>query len=151
MVRDARLEDSSGIADILRHLGWFSHLDEQTPAQTELHIAVRISRCQREQSHLILVAEQAGHVVGYIAVHWFPNLALGNNGYISELFLKPDCTGQGIGSRLLREVEERARKHGCTRLLLMNRRSRESYQRGFYVKHGWTEVEDGAFFALKLS
>ncbi|MBO0779183.1 MAG: GNAT family N-acetyltransferase [Ktedonobacteraceae bacterium] len=150
VVRDARIEDSSGIADVLYELGWFKQVQDQPVAQTQVQIARRIARCQREQSHAILVAEMNGKVVGYVAVHWFPNLALGYDGYISELFLHPTTTGKGIGSRLLSEIEERARKQGCSRLLLMNRRNRESYQRGFYAKHGWTEMEDGAFFTRTL-
>jgi GNAT superfamily N-acetyltransferase len=151
VIRDARLDDSAGISSILYILGWHEHLQQQPVAQTQVQIAQRIARCQREQTHTILIAEQEHVVVGYLSIHWFPNLASGLDGYISELFLHPDARGQGIGGRLLSEIEQRARKRGCQRLLLLNRRIRESYQRGFYSKHGWKELEDGAFFTLKLS
>ncbi len=93
----------------------------------------------------------ARQVIGYISVHWFPNmLMLGYDGYVSELFIHPDETGLGAGSRLLEAVEAYATERGCTRLLLMNRRVRESYRRHFYAKHGWEELPDAAFFSLKL-
>ncbi|MBE3559661.1 MAG: GNAT family N-acetyltransferase [Ktedonobacteraceae bacterium] len=150
-IREARVEDCDGIAAILHALGWFEHINRQPVAQTQVQIAARIARCQIEKTHTILVAESKPHgVVGYVAVHWFPNLAFGHDGYVSELFLHPAMTDRGIGGRLLDAVSEYARKRGCTRLTLMNRRTRESYQRGFYAKHGWHEVSDAAFFTLPL-
>jgi GNAT superfamily N-acetyltransferase len=75
----------------------------------------------------------------------------GIDGYISELFVHPDETGKGTGSRLLETVRTYAVQRGCSRMLLMNRRIRESYQRGFYTKHGWEELSDGAFFSLSMA
>jgi GNAT superfamily N-acetyltransferase len=164
-IREACVEDSVAIATILHMLGWSEQLRNEDPAQTQAKIAAHIAQCLREKTHTILVAEKsgqsvgdacpsgevAGQVVGYISVHWFPNmLLLGYDGYVSELFIHPNETGLGAGSRLLKTVETYARERGCTRLLLMNRRARESYKRRFYAKHGWEELPDAAFFSLKL-
>jgi GNAT superfamily N-acetyltransferase len=65
---------------------------------------------------------------------------------VSELFIAESRRGQGIGARLLDTVAEEARSRGCARLLLLNIRKRESYERGFYRKHGWIEWEDAAVF-----
>jgi GNAT superfamily N-acetyltransferase len=168
-IREACIEDSGSIAAILHTLGWSEQLKREDPAQIQADIAARIEQCMREQTHTILVAERwhdkssqsagdtsrpgevARQVIGYISVHWFPNmLMLGYDGYVSELFIHPDETGLGAGSRLLETVQAYAAERGCTRLLLMNRRVRESYRRHFYVKHGWEELPDAAFFSLKL-
>jgi GNAT superfamily N-acetyltransferase len=167
-IREACVEDSSEIAVILHALGWLEQLKIQDPAQTQAQIAARIAQCLHEQTHTILVAEcvraesdqyvgdacssgdDARQVMGYISVHWFPNLMLGYDGYVSELFIHPDLTGQGVGSQLLQQIEAYAVQRGCTRLLLMNRRIRESYRRQFYSKQGWEELSDAAFFSLKL-
>ena len=167
-IREACIEDSGAIAAILHTLGWSEQLKREDPAQIQADIAARIEQCIREQTHTILVAErwrdgssqrigdtsrsgQARQVIGYISVHWFPNmLMLGYDGYVSELFIHPDETGLGAGSRLLETVQAYAAERGCTRLLLMNRRVRESYRRHFYAKHGWEELPDAAFFSLKL-
>ena len=168
-IREACIEDSSAIAAILHTLGWSEQWKREDPVQTQADIATRIAQCVREQTHTILVAEQwcdesgqsvggtcysgevTRQVIGYISVHWFPNmLMLGYDGYVSELFIHPDATGLGAGSRLLETVEAYAAERGCTRLLLMNRRVRESYHRHFYAKHGWEELPDAAFFSLKL-
>ena len=154
-IREARLEDSSAIAAILRALGWSEQIKQEPFVDTQAHIALYLERCQREKTHTILVAErEQGHdvreVVGYVSVHWYPHLMRGNDGYVSELFVHPNATGHGIGSLLLDTMKAYALERNCTRLILMNRRTRESYARQFYAKHGWVELRDAAFFSLTL-
>ena len=48
------------------------------------------------------------------------------------------------------EVETLAISRSCSRLMLVNRKSRESYRRGFYKKLGWEEREEFANFVLHL-
>jgi GNAT superfamily N-acetyltransferase len=151
IIREARREDASTIAAILRTLGWIDHMKNEPFTTTEQHVAHMLELAARDDCNTVLVAERSnGAVVGYLAVHWFPNLMRGLDGYVSELFVHPDETGQGTGSRLLETARTCAAKRGCTRLLLMNRRIRESYQRSFYAKHGWEELRDGAFFSLNV-
>jgi GNAT superfamily N-acetyltransferase len=151
LIREARQEDASAIAAILRTLGWVERLKNETVVTTEQHVAHMLELAAREDCNTVLVAERNdGVVVGYLAVHWFPNLMRGLDGYVSELFVHPDATGQGAGSRLIETVRMYATRRGCARLLLMNRRIRESYRRGFYAKHGWEELRDGAFFSLNV-
>ena len=154
-IREARLEDSSAIAAILRTLGWSEQIKQESFVDTQAHIASYLERCQREKTHTILVAEhEQGHhvreVIGYVSVHWYPHLMRGNDGYVSELFVHPNLTGHGIGSLLLEAIKGAAVERNCTRLLLMNGRTRESYARQFYAKHGWVELRDAAFFSLTL-
>ena len=40
--------------------------------------------------------------------------------------------GQGVGTQLLEVVKTEAAERGCSRLLLLNRRNRHSYERDFY-------------------
>lgn len=71
-------------------------------------------------------------------------------GYVSELFVDDAWRGQGIGQHLIETVEQEARVRGCSRLMLCNGRSRESYKRGLYQKLGWQERESVANFIFKL-
>jgi GNAT superfamily N-acetyltransferase len=150
-IRHACEEDSAAIDAILRSIGWFERINKEAATHTQSQIAQRLLQCKREGTHTILIAElPGGTVVGYIAVHWFPVLMRGIDGYVSELFVHPSAASKGIGSRLLDAINEEACRRGCTRLILMNRRDRESYQRGFYAQNGWEELRDGALFALLL-
>jgi GNAT superfamily N-acetyltransferase len=152
LIREARREDASAIAAILRTLGWIERMKNETATTTEQHVACMLELAARDDCNTVLVAERNdGAVVGYLAVHWLPNLMRGLDGYVSELFVHPDETGQGTGSRLLEAAHKYAVKRGCTRMLLMNRRVRESYRRSFYAKNGWEELRDGAFFSLNLT
>jgi GNAT superfamily N-acetyltransferase len=151
MIREANLQDSQAIARILQEVGWFDQFKMGSLEQAQARIAERVARCIEEGTSTILVAEHMSEVVGYLSAHWYPHLALGYDGYVSELFVRPAEAGHGIGSRLLAAIDAEAHKRGCTRLILMNRRIRESYQRGFYSKHGWHELSDAAFFTRKVS
>ena len=151
-IRDARPADAPAIGEILRSLGWFEHLDEIPAEKVTSRIAQVITeKCVPGGDHTLLVAEgEADRVVGYLFVHWLPNLIFGGEGYVSELFVLPDQRGHGFGTALLDEARRRGVAHGYQRLSLFNRRERESYQRGFYPRHGWVERSDAALFMYYL-
>ena len=148
----AEQRDLPGIAEILRELGWFAQITAETPAETQVQIANELKLCQADDSHCVFVARAAGEaVLGYVSVHWLPYLIhTGPEGYISELFIRDSVRGQGIGTRLLETVEAEAVRRGCTRLMLLNMRQRESYKREFYFKHGWEERPQAATFMKNL-
>jgi GNAT superfamily N-acetyltransferase len=148
----AEERDIAGIAEILRELGWFADITAKTPAETREQIANELRLCQADDSHCVYVARAAGEaVLGYVSVHWMPYLPhSGPDGYISELFIRGSTRGQGIGARLLETVEAEVRRRGCKRLMLLNMRQRESYQRAFYAKHGWEERPQAAIFMKNL-
>jgi GNAT superfamily N-acetyltransferase len=101
--------------------------------------------------HRLLVAEQAGAVVGYVACHHVPFPMLqGAELYVSDLFVKAAARGGGIGSALLRAVEEQARERGCVRLMLNNGATSAAYQRRFYPQHDFRERRDFATFVKLL-
>jgi GNAT superfamily N-acetyltransferase len=93
-----------------------------------------------------------GIVDGYCAMHWTPFLFFpGPECYISELFVRPDNRGSGLGTELLREAEARARQRGCVRLSLLNGKESESYKRGFYAGRNWEERHHMANFVLQIA
>jgi len=84
-------------------------------------------------------------------VHWLSYLFLpGPEGYVSELFLRPSARGQGLGASLLETVKAEAQERGAYRLSLLNNKSRESYERGFYTKQGWEERPLMANFIYRM-
>ena len=151
-IRKIEQRDVPAIAEILREPGLFARIESETPAETLDHISRQLALCLNDDSHLVLVAEAVdGEILGYAAVHWLPYLIhAGPEGYISELFIRSTARDQGIGSRLLEKVEAEALRRRCSRLALLNMRTRESYQREFYTKHGWEERSQAANFVKLL-
>jgi len=151
-IRKAEPADAAGIADVLRSPGLSPRIREEAREVTLDRVAANLARCAADDSHLVLVAETPdGTITGYGAVHWLPYLFLtGGEGYVSELFIHHDFRGQGVGGQLLEAITQEARQRGCARLMLLNMRDRESYQRQFYAKRGWVERADAANFVLQL-
>jgi ribosomal protein S18 acetylase RimI-like enzyme len=151
-IRRAEAADVPAIAELLRSLGTFAHINAEAKPVTQERVARHLGLCMADDSHLLLVAQTPGdELAGYCAVHWLPYLFMaGPEGYVSELFIKDEFRGQGIGSRLLEAVKTEALNRGCSRLMLVNMRDRESYQRQFYAKQGWEERPDAANFVLYL-
>ncbi|UCC87970.1 MAG: GNAT family N-acetyltransferase [Anaerolineales bacterium] len=152
-IREAQTSDANSITCILRELGWFDHLSSEAVETTQQRIASHLRLCRADSSHSVYVAENsAGDVVGYGAVHWMPTLFLaGPEGYVSELFVKESARGQGAGTQLLEAMAAEASKRGCSRLVVLNLRNRESYQRDFYKKCGWEERPSAVNFIRRLS
>src|SRR5260221_9901774 len=94
IIRLAQPDDVAGIAAVLRDVGWFEQINDEPASETEARVADQLARCAADESHTVLVAEGVdGEIVGYAAVHWFPNLMKGGDGYISELFLREAARG----------------------------------------------------------
>ena len=149
-VRPAQLSDAEQLCQILEALGWFPHLDGSTLSRAG--IARQVAGCLADPSHCLLVAQQApGHLLGYASLHRNPSLFLTSpETYLAELFVHPEARGRGVGTSLLEEAEHWAQREGCSRMMLINNRLRQSYLNGFYAKRGWREREDMANFVLPL-
>ena len=151
-IREARQDDAADLVVMIHANGWFTRMQSETPEETLAYLSRHLAMCIESTNHSLHVAhDAAGRLIGYVSVHWLPCLFLpGPEGFVSELFVDEAARGQGLGRRLLDVVEKEARERGCSRLQLINFRSRESYQRGFYSKLGWSEREDAASFTLRL-
>lgn len=152
LIRCAAPDDLPALAALLQAVGWWPALNAAAPAELHARIGPLLRQALQDDSHTLLVAiDPAGALLGYTAVHWLPYLFLpGPEGYISELFVHPQARGCGVGARLLEAVAAEARRRGCSRLSLLNNRSRDSYARKFYEKHGWEERPVMANFIRKL-
>ena len=152
LIRRAETQDAPAISELVRSLGLFAHITAEAADATETRVARHLALCLADDSHSVFVAQNAaGEIVGYGAVHWLPYFILASpEGYVSELFVQAACRGQGIGRQILEVMKAEAQQRGCSRLMLLNRRQRESYQRQFYTKQGWEERGEMANFIYHL-
>jgi ribosomal protein S18 acetylase RimI-like enzyme len=99
---------------------------------------------------VVLLAEAGGSAIGLMSLSYGPQLRLAGIAVsIDELVVAETARGQGIGRRLLEEARAFAQEVGARRLELQTRRARESYQRGFYIKNGFSEAPS-AIMRLEL-
>lgn len=93
--------------------------------------------------HMVLMeVDSPARVVGLATLSIRPQLRLGAQvATLDEFVVDGSERGRGLGGLFLRELEERAFACGAVRLELHTRRTRESYTRGFYVKHGYQEAD----------
>jgi GNAT superfamily N-acetyltransferase len=152
MVRRATANDAAGISAVLRELDWFDIFNEEEESVTNQRVVECLQLCSADDSHTVYVAEgEDERIMGYSSVHWLPYFLFpGREGYVSELFIRESDRGQGVGTLLLESIKREAMERGCSRLMLINMRKRESYHREFYVKKGWLEREGAANFILNL-
>lgn len=148
-IRELELEDGEQVIEIM-----FAYKRECNVEPPEDKRALMLETLQgligREGS-VALVALEGGVVAGIITAHHFPMALIGGDDwYISELFIKREFRGHGIGSALITEIEQRARAAGGARMNLINFRTIDSYKRGFYNKQGFVERKDGANFVKSL-
>jgi len=68
--------------------------------------------------------------------------------YLDDVFVLEQCRGQGIGSELMREALNDARRSGCVRVELGTRRDNIRARR-LYERLGFDEV-DGVRYSLML-
>jgi GNAT superfamily N-acetyltransferase len=151
-IREATAGDAAAIALILREVGWFDWINREDPADTQARVAAVIESWSSDDNHLALLAEDAAGVpVGYAFAHCNPYMMLpGPEAYLSELFVRKAWRGKGVGRALLGRVETFARSRGCSRLMLITGKDRESYARDFYGKGGWVERPYIANFIFPL-
>src|SRR5690348_4385952 len=123
-IRTAQREDVPALADLLREIGYFTLINNETVDITQARIAHHLELCLADNSHSIYVAvfeDEPTDLLGYLSVHWLPYLFhKGPEGYISELFIRQAARGQGIGSALLDTAVGEARQRGCGRMMLIN-------------------------------
>jgi GNAT superfamily N-acetyltransferase len=148
-IRPVRTEDAQPLTDFVRELGEFSSIAKESPDVTLRRARENVEIITSSERHTLLVAEDSAQIVGYCSTHWQPMMSQ-HEGFISELFVKAARRGEGIGTELLENIEKEARARGCGRLHLENFRTKESYGRSYYAKHGWQERSAAASFTLDL-
>jgi ribosomal protein S18 acetylase RimI-like enzyme len=103
-----------------------------------------LARTENQQGGL-LVAEEAGQVVGYVALCLEPEPAdywttLAGYAYISDLVVLPEQRGRGLGRALLAEAEHLARRLGANALKI-NVLARNSAAWSLYRSAGFRDYE----------
>ncbi len=145
-IRPLRPGDMDAVMQLHRELGWNPAF--QADGTT---LRQRLGALFTEESALLLVAEREAEVVGYIHGEILTYLLFaGREMLITEVFVRAQARGQGVGTALVRAMEREAARQRCFRISVLNSRERESYKRGFYPSLGYSERTEVANFTKRL-
>lgn len=115
MIRDVEARDAADIARIYDYYVLNSTASFETePLGTE-RMSERIAGIYGRFPYI--VCEQDGHIVGFCYAHEWKERAAYGGVWETTVYVDRDFTGRGIGVRLMRELIERCREHGCRALI----------------------------------
>jgi GNAT superfamily N-acetyltransferase len=127
-IREARPEDSEAVADLLGELGY-----PTDAARFER----RLDRIERDPSSRLFVAIVNGHVAGLAGFHLLPLVEHDEPGcQLTALVVGEAYRRTGVGSELVRTVENEARSRGGRRVVVNTARHRADAH-AFYNRLGF--------------
>ena len=93
---------------------------------------------------MILVAEEAGRILGVLQLTFLPGLARGGavRAQVEGVRVAAAARGRGLGRRMFEEVFARARARGCSLVQLTSDRTRTGAQ-AFYESLGFAPSHTG--------
>ncbi|MBL8821044.1 MAG: GNAT family N-acetyltransferase [Planctomycetia bacterium] len=114
MIRQATPDDLPLIAQLIRDLAEYEKLSQDVVfSEAKLNEHLFGPRPYAE----VIIAEQDGVGVGFALFFHNFSTFLGQPGiYLEDLFVKPECRGQGHGKELLATLAKLAMERGCGRL-----------------------------------
>lgn len=130
-IETARPEDGAVLAEMIRELAAFEHLENECFMDAPTATRHLIGPGRFAES---LIAWMGGAALGF-AVYFrtYSTFAARPGLYLEDLFVRPSHRGRGIGGALLRDVGRRALEAGCGRYewttLEWNRNARDFYAR----------------------
>jgi GNAT superfamily N-acetyltransferase len=137
-VRGVEPGDADAVSALLEVLGYPCTPDEARE---------RIAQFREEARQFLVIAERDGEPAGLAAMKLNYSLTRGADvARLTALVVAGDCHGQGIGRRLLREMETLARRNGAVRLEVTSNPSRTGAH-AFYHACGYS---DGSRHFVKL-
>ncbi|MFO0879655.1 MAG: GNAT family N-acetyltransferase [Gemmataceae bacterium] len=89
-----------------------------------------------DSEHVAMVAHESGHIVGY--AYFAPDVMTDRTWYLYWIAVDRTVQGKGIGSGILRMVEEDVRgRHGRLMLIETSSLPHSELTRRFYLKQGY--------------
>lgn len=144
-IRNAEPRDAAAIANV-HHDAWAGAYAGIIPHKA---LNAMINRRGRDwwanairRAATIIVIEVGGKVCGYATLGRNRARGLKQQGEIYELYLRPECQGIGLGTRLFAEARRRLSTHGLKGLVVWALEDNENAL-AFYAGAGGRDVAEG--------
>lgn len=129
-IRLAESKDAFALSALLTELGY---------ADTAPFIERRLAQLIVDETEQLLIAEQGNTVLGFLSLHFIPQLALaGDFARISYFCIAEGERSKGAGQQLLQHAEQLAMARGCDRVEVHCHERREKAN-AFYAREGYKE------------
>lgn len=129
-IRPAKITDSFALISLLAELGY---------GDTESLMQTRLQQLIADQNERLMVAEDRQTVLGFLSLHFIPQLAFsGDFARISYFCIAEGERSKGVGQRLLQHAEQLARERGCDRMEVHCHEARIKANQ-FYAREGYGE------------
>lgn len=113
-VRDAQIEDSAVILDLIRGLARYEKLEEYVEA--EVSDIEKTLFCDNPKA-FALIAHVNGEVAGFALYFFNYSTFLGKHGiYLEDLYVKPEYRSHKVGLELFKQLANIAVTHDCGRI-----------------------------------
>jgi len=129
-IRLAEAKDVFALSALLAELGY---------EDTAPFIERRLTQLIADDTERLLMAEHGNRVLGFLSLHFIPQLALaGDFARISYFCIAQGERSKGVGQELLQYAERLAHERGCDRLEVHCHEHREKAN-DFYLREGFNE------------
>ena len=129
-IRLAESKDAFALSALLAELGY---------ADTAPFIERRLAQLIVDETEQLLIAELGNTVLGFLSLHFIPQLALaGDFARISYFCIAEGERSKGAGQQLLQHAEQLARDRHCDRMEVHCHERREKAN-AFYAREGYSE------------
>ncbi|MDW8846089.1 GNAT family N-acetyltransferase [Erwinia sp. MMLR14_017] len=129
-IRLAEAEDSFALSALLTELGYDN---------TQTFIERRLAQLMDDQTEELLVAVHGNTVLGFLSLHFIPQLALaGDFARVSYFCIAEGERSKGAGQQLLKHAENLAKQRGCDRMEVHCHEHRIKAN-AFYAREGYSE------------
>jgi GNAT superfamily N-acetyltransferase len=136
-VRKAGASDAAAVAELLDRF----NLEFETPTPGPTVLADRLEQLLRGDGLFALLAGEPAVGIALVSLRdnvWFD----GPVAVLDELYVVPDQRNHGIGTALLRAVEDESRARGAM-LLEINVDGEDTDARRFYERNGYSDRDPG--------
>jgi GNAT superfamily N-acetyltransferase len=129
-IRQARPDDWKSISSLLDQLEY---------PGSERFLESKIRRMIEDPGERLLVYEEKGEILGFISLHFIPQIALeGDFARISYFAVERRARGGGIGRQMEEHCTRLAMEKGC-QLIEVHCHTRRSQAHSFYFRQGYEE------------
>ena len=140
-IRTVRNEDARAVAELSGQLGY----PTSTAAMTD-----RLARLERSGGGVVLVAEDAGRVIGWLHIASAYRIEYAPYGEITGLVVDERHRGGGVGRALLAAAERWAAEQGFDTVRVRSNVVRTRAHQ-FYERHGYDRQKQQTVFAKRVS